>query len=669
MSGREYKPQSWESQKAVIASWLAFKDVKLEGWEAKVDAAKAEVEKVSELGRDNLNCAKVVIVDKYVFAIDRNNYHKNCTIEFAERKGKEAEVLKIGNFKIRNLSEEQIVDVVKIVAGPLRNEYNYRDDERIWTYDEIIGRARTKLSNSGVVCELEAFENYQEPYRLVFPSTEFDLEPPKNKFLSKVAFVYEGKNERYVGFIRQSNSDYGKNSEVVVMSFTPDSPVYNYLDKGRILFWPWRNEGSMCFFWDDLSEDVVDEAYLRKMNVSGLITAEQYKQAVRKFELKVMQERKEAELKNEMLKSIEKKFKGGSENFKTFTHSGITFSKHLFEYAGQKIGFVENPIEDRTMLPFYETVKFDAERIDFNELFLSFVRHLINYHSDAGFRICVGDYTIKYESSKSTNDANLSYINDVRINNGEIRDVLERALCFETQADYDGFIKQISKCSLRFHELMASGLIVEVVPFGQSQWNKSKDWFTCRFNMKREKNRGYLYYFKDGDDGKKTEVKFAIKDTNKLLSVLGYNKSGNRYGAERVVKFTELGNYFTDALGIGPIEFNELLKDAVKEHVRVQKRSEELLEKAIKTLGVKKIEVKGQKGYLIKGQMSQYFVSGDGDGNHGGAAGKVYKYPSMAYVCMVEKTGVKRVGNDLIVNRLYALANDSVLVKEISTLS
>ena len=144
-----------------------------------------------------------------------------------------------------------------------------------------------------------------------------------------------------------------------------------------------------------------------------------------------------------------------------------------------------------------------------------------------------------------------------------------------------------------------------------------------------------------------------------------YGQYQRQVGFEELVSF--LHGFFKEAT---EDTIFELLTDGVKEHERVEARSKELLEKAMKTLGVKEIEVDNKKGYLVEGQLSSYFVAKESDGNHRNTTtGKVYKYPSMAYVCMVEKTGVKRVGNDLLVNRFYALANDSVLIKEISTLN
>jgi len=665
--------ETWVDKVKTIRSWMKFTGIDAGNWEEVVEAEKDKMETLKKLNKSGSPYAmsKTISINKHLFQISFDRYADNFSLSYVPTtKSENIIILKIGKFKFEQnkLDDEKIQLIFKISDELFERRSYYSDEEKVITYNEFIVKARNEMLKNNDRSEL-SLDFDEEILEILFPNCEKNLKRTKQEFLKRVAFVCELKNIRYVGFV-------GNLETLVIKKFEPKDAEYNYLDLGR--FCMVRNNYSFSnftFLWDDLSADDVELDYLNKIN-QVLVNNMEYKQTVRKFELKVLQEKQDKEVKVRLKEEIDKRL--DSENFTPFQHSGITFNKSFFEYAGQKIGFKERVGYDDNLVDFYEDINFDADRIDFNELFLAFVTKLINkYVSQArGFELLVGDYAINFERNETTSGATLSYINDCRINNDEVRDVLESALCFENQDDYNGFLKRISKCSLRFHNLMANGLVFSVRPYGNSNYGRgdSEKNKTLRFNMKRKSGRNFLYYFREIQNPKteemeKFEVELQIKDTNKLLTSLGFNRRGNYYGRnERQVGFEDLivflNHFFTEA---DEDTILELMTDGFKEHSRVIKRSEELLANCVKILGVKKIEVKGHgKGYLVKGKMSQYFIAEEPD--HGNQTGKVFRYPSMDYVCMVEKTGVKRVGNDLLVNRMYALANDSVLSKEISTL-
>jgi hypothetical protein len=65
-------------------------------------------------------------------------------------------------------------------------------------------------------------------------------------------------------------------------------------------------------------------------------------------------------------------------------------------------------------------------------------------------------------------------------------------------------------------------------------------------------------------------------------------------------------------------------------------------------------------GYLVKGGIRNYIVEKK--------QLLVYEYPSGRYICMVDKGQNEHTNTARLVNRFYALSNDSKLAKEISTL-
>ena len=87
-----------------------------------------------------------------------------------------------------------------------------------------------------------------------------------------------------------------------------------------------------------------------------------------------------------------------------------------------------------------------------------------------------------------------------------------------------------------------------------------------------------------------------------------------------------------------------------------------MLKDACKLTGAKPGELKGKKGYVIPGKMRTYFVEED--------SLRVYDNDAKNgnnYFCVVNK-GDQGVGRDALVARIFALHNDSMLVKQIATL-
>ena len=71
-------------------------------------------------------------------------------------------------------------------------------------------------------------------------------------------------------------------------------------------------------------------------------------------------------------------------------------------------------------------------------------------------------------------------------------------------------------------------------------------------------------------------------------------------------------------------------------------------------------------GYLINGKMRKYLLEIDNNDIENGRHG-VYEYPTGKYFCIVDKS-TSQVGMDRIVNRIFALHNDSLLASQITTL-
>jgi hypothetical protein len=124
-------------------------------------------------------------------------------------------------------------------------------------------------------------------------------------------------------------------------------------------------------------------------------------------------------------------------------------------------------------------------------------------------------------------------------------------------------------------------------------------------------------------------------------------------------------------VGLTAENLKVLVVEAKKAYVDAIAKSKLLLETTVKKFNLeeKSVKIKNsmRKGYVVPGQVKKYFVSYESN-SHTSDCG-VYTYPDMNYVCIIDKSPNQQVGVDKFVNRIYALANDRLLAKQISTLT
>jgi hypothetical protein len=124
--------------------------------------------------------------------------------------------------------------------------------------------------------------------------------------------------------------------------------------------------------------------------------------------------------------------------------------------------------------------------------------------------------------------------------------------------------------------------------------------------------------------------------------------------------------------GVTPANLKTLVIQARQAYTDAIEKSKILLETTIKKFNLEKTTVTTSKnsnftGYIVPGKIKTYFVAYDNNKHTNGCG--VYTYPDMNYVCIVDKTPNQQVGVDKFVNRIYALANDKLLAKQIHTLN
>ncbi len=263
----------------------------------------------------------------------------------------------------------------------------------------------------------------------------------------------------------------------------------------------------------------------------------------------------------------------------------------------------------------------------------------------------IGAIDVNFEI-RNTGKTNLSYINGYKISKPDVEQVLRQALCFEKEEDYEKFLKRVSQCSLKITNLLNNGIDLVV---SSSRYASTST--VINLQVERDKNKHFLVL----DE----KSKFQISNINSLIR-------------KDRVSLIEALNLLTDpkitTLTDRDIAMKLLVSGKVRQEDAV-KKSEELLRNTEKVLKLqesnKVINGRTVKGYLIVGiSGKEYFVdsSDTSTGAHGGHY-PVYALPSGQALCIVDKaSSLSQVGKDALVNRLFALKNDKLVAKHISTL-
>ena len=336
----------------------------------------------------------------------------------------------------------------------------------------------------------------------------------------------------------------------------------------------------------------------------------------------------------------------------TFTYNDMTFSSTGFEYEGQLITD-KNVKMQEVLNRFYGNYSEDHlnfERV-LDEWLKAMFANLVKNKKTSG-KIGDVDYEIGLTITKSKPDANGKSIesrsfrvNGCRINKDEVQQVLSRAICFPNTEEFSSFCKSVAGCSLRYHKLLASGLLVGGDKGVHDEIFDEQVKF--KLDLERVKNRNFLVV------GKK---RWKVVDTNRLLTL------GNAADMTRVISVL----LAPGVVGMTGEEIKDVLEGGKQALIEQKQREEELFSATIKQFDIEKMNQvtcgngKILSGYLVRGKLRDYLVEE--------SKCMVFEYPSGRYICMVDRGQNEHTNTARMVNRFYALSNDSKLATEISTL-
>ena len=328
----------------------------------------------------------------------------------------------------------------------------------------------------------------------------------------------------------------------------------------------------------------------------------------------------------------------------TFTFNDVTFGQHSIEYEGQVVSC--DAIELTDLLPKYYN-NIDDDYFNFESIFDNFCKGLESVSQGTSVIAKIGDVEVNLEGRIRTNISGVSiltfYVNGMRINKDEVIPVITRALCYNGTQDFENYVESVSKCSLRYHRYIAGGIQIKVIdPLLCEQ-------LEFKIGLERDKNRNYISF---GEDNK-----YPVKDTNKLLKL---TLATNMTNAINVLLDSEI-------VGVTGKDIKYILETGKLRLEQERTKEKEMLSSAIKLFGCEYQEDsmldngRVVTGYSVKGKLRNYIVETD--------TLRVFEYPTGRYLCMVDKGQNEHANTARLVSRMFALANDSKLAKEITTLN
>lgn len=333
---------------------------------------------------------------------------------------------------------------------------------------------------------------------------------------------------------------------------------------------------------------------------------------------------------------------------KEFVFNDVTFRKNNFEYAGQVISTDNFETADviRGLISNLSDDRFNFEQIldTFCDIF---VKRVAGARPDSDNGSCViGDIPIKLSRTDRTNVNGIVqgayYVNGIRINKEELKDVLVRSLCYTKQADFEQFLHSVSLCSLKYHRVISSGIVIRL------QDSLIQTTVEFKIGLERDKNKNYIS-FGDGE-------RFLVRDTNRLLTM---------FNAEDM---TRVINLLLDptVVGLSGEQIHKIVDKGKRELQEERNKHTIMLNRAVQMFNCQKVEEvlmdngRVVSGYTVKGKLREYLIDD--------SSLKVFEYPSGRYLCMVDKGQNEYANIPRLVSRMFALANDSKLANEIYTL-
>jgi hypothetical protein len=348
--------------------------------------------------------------------------------------------------------------------------------------------------------------------------------------------------------------------------------------------------------------------------------------------------------------------KKAAEN-KTIKLADIEFTAHQIVYAEQVLAYDDTNENNKWGYKILEdllsTYGSTIDNINFDNVFSAFVTLALpaTYRSKETYRSgTIG--TVKYAiTEKETTNAlgnasKRSYINGVRINAKELRACLLQAICFTEQADYDQWLKTVSKVSIQIHKYLLNGIETAVT----DELNHER--LNLKFPLVRKTGNTYIRI---------NEVDYKVRNIHKLVNIRSERSLLKVAGV--LMDDTIVSGILSPSLSGIVTGAREAFRAAVEKSRVLLKQTEKVFNltyESNKTIAGKRLS-----GYQVNGNRNKYFIEYNPESKDNEF--KVWNAETGDYFCIVDKSH-QQVGVDGLVNRIYALHNDSALANQIHTI-
>jgi hypothetical protein len=480
--------------------------------------------------------------------------------------------------------------------------------------------------------------------------------------------VFEGYNGmRFIRTWQLVNNNYA----YFIVSTAAD--VYNFIDEKRPVYMD-IGSGFYCVFdlkeLDDFYTVIYDYVYyVRNRQVTPNTVHPVSDNDIHKTKSKMLLEEKKEERLRKLAQLKNEKYESDLNNMSLvpFVKNGISFRMTSMEYEGIKF-------ETGSLFNYYLYLKNKPidELVDFNTLMSTVIDTIVHSWIFSGRYDIPGTITsdINWDCIDKTTYSNttfgkdeisftidgrkfvLSYykpyynINNIRINKMELNECLKHSICYSTEEAYNKFLNAVSSCSIKIQNAITNNLkkgIYIGYTYGSNVYS-----YMIEMKLKRIGKTTHIVV------GKNT---FRLADTNRLIDFNG-----------RYEDFVKLLMQITS---MSFKDMKELFKESKSRYAEALKKADELWQKTVKRFNIKTETIKEVTGYTVTGKSgNKYIIKSDGNANHSGGykVWQVTKNGDLDYRCIVDKTISNQVGKDALVSRIYALANDVYVAKDVHTL-
>jgi len=498
--------------------------------------------------------------------------------------------------------------------------------------------------------------------------------------VARIVKVWQKKNKRVALFQEKEcwalrNGGFVNNYQDVdrvtygIRVFTPKDKEYNYVCAKREVGLTQNSEYSEVWLSDELFERVQpDELEIIQKNVSEetwLLSANDYfdmRKNVRTERLNRRRTEEYKEVQETLMMNIEEQFSKGS-----VTRKGIIFTKKSFSAHGISVK------GDDIKKFLVQSNIIQLEEPAFNTILDSYIEHLLEIKTDYNYyphnremsflrgkkQVQVG--IIKIVICGETRRIS---VNNYRISRDEVEEVLKRVINYKTQEEYNNFLSETQKVSLKLKNILERGYFQFEVALNRNddcELKLPENNMVLAIPVIRENHKNYVLIQKK---------KYSIKNISSFLklNVMGdrymWHYEGNPLQKLIVQLHKAVHNFSAQSIGQlireGIRNHRLLVKEELRSTKEKTQRSEEFVKNAIRLSGAQKIK----DGYVVEGLSGvEYSINANTL-----AVYTVKNGEADEYLCIIDEhtdTETAWGKKDALAKRLLMLSKDLKVAREI----